>query len=174
MVAANAGVYTFPDRGLPWPQGIRNAHSHLDLAAAFGRPLTLLLGERDVDPEHPGLNVSAKAQAQGPHRFARGSNFFQTSARCAAAMQVPFHWRCYVSPDLHHANADALRAALAVLFPFVAERQRYPPVPVSVPRSLALLPGRLWAWPPKPKAEERPTTDSSDDEGEGSGPGSRR
>lgn len=40
--------------------------------AYLGRDVTLLLGEQDCDPEHPALDRSCAAMAQGGHRLARG------------------------------------------------------------------------------------------------------
>jgi pimeloyl-ACP methyl ester carboxylesterase len=39
------------------------------------RPVTLLLGERDTDPQHPALDKGCAAEAQGPYRLARGLAF---------------------------------------------------------------------------------------------------
>lgn len=46
-------------------------------AAYVRRDVTLLLGERDCDPEHPALDRSCAAQSQGAHRLARGRAYAQ-------------------------------------------------------------------------------------------------
>ncbi|WP_322101589.1 alpha/beta hydrolase [Paraburkholderia sp. J41] len=46
-------------------------------AAYVRRDVTLLLGERDCDPEHPALDRSCAALAQGAHRLARGRAYAQ-------------------------------------------------------------------------------------------------
>ena len=40
------------------------------------RDIVYLLGQQDTDPNHPGLDKSCEAQAQGAYRLARGRSFF--------------------------------------------------------------------------------------------------
>jgi hypothetical protein len=40
------------------------------------RDVTYLLGAKDTDPDHPALDKSCAAEAQGPYRFARGHAYF--------------------------------------------------------------------------------------------------
>lgn len=54
--------------------------------AYLSRDVTLLLGEQDCDPEHPALDRSCAAMAQGEHRLARGLAYARyIDARGAAA-----------------------------------------------------------------------------------------
>ncbi|HEY1610223.1 MAG TPA: alpha/beta hydrolase [Paraburkholderia sp.] len=46
-------------------------------AAYIRRDVTLLLGERDCDPEHPALDRSCEAMVQGVHRLERGRVYAQ-------------------------------------------------------------------------------------------------
>jgi len=41
------------------------------------RDVTYLLGQNDTDPQHPALDKSCAAEAQGPYRLARGQNYFK-------------------------------------------------------------------------------------------------
>lgn len=41
-----------------------------------GLDLTYLLGAQDTDPNHPALDKSCAAEAQGPYRLARGLNYY--------------------------------------------------------------------------------------------------
>ncbi|KTC34227.1 hypothetical protein AO265_24780 [Pseudomonas sp. ABAC61] len=41
-----------------------------------GRDITYLLGQQDVDPEHPALDKGCAAEAQGAYRLVRGHNYF--------------------------------------------------------------------------------------------------
>ena len=50
------------------------------LKAMLQRPLVVLLGTADTDPNHPELRRTPEAMVQGPHRFARG-NFFYTAGQ---------------------------------------------------------------------------------------------
>jgi pimeloyl-ACP methyl ester carboxylesterase len=40
------------------------------------RDITYLLGQQDIDPNHPALDKSCEAQAQGVNRLIRGHNYF--------------------------------------------------------------------------------------------------
>ncbi|MEX3773986.1 alpha/beta hydrolase [Pseudomonas sp. MYb118] len=41
------------------------------------RDIVYLLGQQDIDPNHPALDKSCEAKAQGPNRLARGRNYFE-------------------------------------------------------------------------------------------------
>lgn len=53
------------------PRSMDEQRSALE-AGYVRRDVVLLLGADDNDPAHPALDVSCAAQAQGPHRLARG------------------------------------------------------------------------------------------------------
>ena len=42
-----------------------------------GLDITYLLGARDTNPQHPALDKSCAAEAQGPYRLARGLNYYR-------------------------------------------------------------------------------------------------
>jgi len=96
-----------------------------DSAAALGeggleraylcRDVTLLLGDEDCDPQHPALDRSCAAMAQGQHRLARGLAYARyIEARGIAGHTHPLHR----IPGAGH-DADAVfssPAGLAALF----------------------------------------------------------
>ena len=41
------------------------------------RDITYLLGAKDTDPNHPALDKSCEAEAQGAFRLERGKNYFE-------------------------------------------------------------------------------------------------
>jgi hypothetical protein len=41
------------------------------------RDVVYMLGQRDVNPNHPALDKSCMGEAQGPYRLARGRSYFQ-------------------------------------------------------------------------------------------------
>ena len=45
------------------------------------RDIVYLLGQQDIDPEHPALDKSCEAQTQGPYRLLRGHFFFDYLTR---------------------------------------------------------------------------------------------
>ncbi len=40
------------------------------------RHITYLLGQQDIDPNHPALDKSCAAETQGAYRLIRGHNYF--------------------------------------------------------------------------------------------------
>lgn len=113
-VAANSGSYTMPLAGLAYPHGLGGTGlGDQDLRALFSRPLLLLLGDADIDPDHPQLPREPDAMKQGPHRFARGHHYFETARREAARLGVPLAWQLAIAPGVaHSAEQMAPHAAL--------------------------------------------------------------
>jgi predicted esterase len=116
ILTANAGSYTMPNRAAAFPFGLdRTAVDDAMLGRAFGRPVTVLLGSDDVDPQHPSLPRQPGAMAQGPHRLARGLRFFAEAREAATRLGVPFAWRLETVPGVGHSNGGmAARAAALV------------------------------------------------------------
>ena len=110
LVAANAGWYSFPDAGIPFPHGLGGVETAL--AAAWAKPVTILLGEADTDPHHPALRRDAQTDRQGITRFERGHRFF---AACQAAAGPAPNWRLATVPGVAHSNAGMAPAASAFL-----------------------------------------------------------
>ncbi len=105
-VAANSGWYTMPDASAKYPYGLGGVEpGSVQLARAFARRLIVLLGDADIDPEHRQLSRTPGANAQGPHRFARGHTFFEHARKAAAAQGVPLAWSLEVAPGVAHSNA---------------------------------------------------------------------
>ncbi|NWA04374.1 alpha/beta hydrolase [Pseudomonas gingeri] len=66
-----------------WKYGLQNLPSYAmgqspaQLEKAYvQRDITYLLGQQDTDPNHPALDKSCEAEAQGPYRLIRGHNYF--------------------------------------------------------------------------------------------------
>ncbi|WP_439899574.1 alpha/beta hydrolase [Pseudomonas gingeri] len=66
-----------------WKYGLQNLPSYAmgqspaQLEQAYvQRSITYLLGQQDTDPNHPALDKSCGAEAQGPYRLIRGHNYF--------------------------------------------------------------------------------------------------
>jgi poly(3-hydroxybutyrate) depolymerase len=105
-VAANSGWYLMPERSIAYPYGLAGSGLEPErLAQAFSRRLVLLLGDADIDPNHPALRRTPEADAQGAHRFARGHAFFERAQRAAAELGVPLAWKLEVAPGVAHSNA---------------------------------------------------------------------
>jgi hypothetical protein len=106
-VAANAGSYTLPMRGEPYPFGLDGTPiGDNELCALFSRPLVVQLGDRDVDPDDAHLPREPAAMRQGPFRFARGHHYFDTAQREARRLGVPLKWRLSLVPGVAHSGQN--------------------------------------------------------------------
>ena len=106
-VAANAGSYTLPLRSERFPFGVDGIDvSDDELRRLFSRPLVVLLGDQDTDPNDPELPREPDAMRQGPHRFARGHLYFETARREAKRLGVALAWRLAVAPGVAHSGKD--------------------------------------------------------------------
>ena len=115
-VAANAGWYTMPDFSVEYPYGLKDsAVSREMLEKVIQRPLTVLLGEEDTDPEHASLRRTPEALVQGPHRFARGQAFFAAGQAASKQLGTSFAWRLETVPGADHDNRLMAPAAIPYL-----------------------------------------------------------
>jgi poly(3-hydroxybutyrate) depolymerase len=136
-VLANAGWYTMPVYNVAYPYGLRNSVvSSADLASVLRMPVTVLLGEQDIDPQHPSLNREPEALLQGPHRFARGQAFFDAAADASARLGVPFGWLMLTVPGADHDNRTMAPAAIPWLLDEAKEAPTSEQAPESLPRTL--------------------------------------
>lgn len=116
IITANAGSYTMPVRGIAFPFGLDGvAVDDSDLRRAFARPVIVLLGDQDIDPDHPSLPRQAGAMAQGPHRLARGRVFYESAKARAAELGAPFNWRLVTVPGVGHVNAGMADMAAEIV-----------------------------------------------------------
>jgi poly(3-hydroxybutyrate) depolymerase len=116
IITANAGSYTMPVRDAAFPWGLGGtAVGDAELARALARPVVVLLGEQDTDPNHPSLPRDPEAQAQGPHRFARGQAFFAAAQAASARLGVPLAWRLRTVPSVGHSNGGMAAHAVRLI-----------------------------------------------------------
>lgn len=121
-VSANAGYYTLPAGkeaagGFSFPYSLDGTPvTETDLKAAFAKPLLVMLGDRDTDPDHPQLNRSRGAEAQGANRFARGQNFMAVAGAEARRLGVESRWREITVPGAAHEQRKMADAAAEALF----------------------------------------------------------
>jgi poly(3-hydroxybutyrate) depolymerase len=105
-VAANSGWYVMPDWGVAYPYGLAGTSVSKDqLAKAFARRLIVLLGDRDMDPDHASLRRTPEAMAQGDTRYARGHAYFDRARRAAEELKTPLAWTLRTAPGVAHSNA---------------------------------------------------------------------
>jgi len=95
-VIANPSSYTYFDERRPvafshagcpqfnrWKYGMSDLPAYAEGQTAallqekyLKRDIVYLLGQKDVDPNHPALDKTCEAKAQGPYRLARGRYYF--------------------------------------------------------------------------------------------------
>lgn len=115
-IAANAGWYTMPDLVQRYPYGLAGAPANAAmLKATLGKPMTILLGTADTDPNHENLRRTKEAMAQGPYRLARGRSYFAAGKAAAEKLGVRFGWRLQEVPGVAHQNGKMAVAAAALL-----------------------------------------------------------
>lgn len=116
-VTANAGSYTMPTFDTEFPYGLAKSEmTDSRLKSAFGVPMLVLLGERDVDPNDKYLPKNPESMAQGPFRLARGNNFFRTAETEAKRLNVPLRWTKTVVANVGHDNAKMAPVAARAMF----------------------------------------------------------
>lgn len=104
-VAANAGWYTMPDLAIQYPYGLKGAPTDAaGLKATLEKPLTILLGTADTDPNHHQLSRTPEAMTQGVHRLARGEFFHAYGRKVAHELGAKFAWKLDYAPDIAHSN----------------------------------------------------------------------
>ncbi len=111
-IAANPGWYTMPQLDIAHPYGLKNTEANSDqLKEAFGQRFGLLLGEADTDPNHESLRKTPEAMQQGPHRLARGQEYFRQSRELAKELRTKFQWQIATVPGAGHSNSKMSSAA---------------------------------------------------------------
>lgn len=115
-MAANAGWYTLPDLTIAWPYGLQGSGAEeADLRRWLGQPMVVMLGDADNDPGHENLRRTREANAQGPHRFARGQYFMDHAGRAADERELTLRWTRVTVPGIAHDNAGMALAAAALI-----------------------------------------------------------
>lgn len=115
-IAANAGWYTLPDKTTDWPYGTGTLPvGGPALKAWLEKPLLIMLGDQDTDPNGTSLRKTTEAMEQGPHRFARGQYFFQLAKQAAEALNAEFRWRKETVPGVAHSNRGMAKAAAPII-----------------------------------------------------------
>jgi poly(3-hydroxybutyrate) depolymerase len=157
-IAANAGSYTLPTHEVAYPYGLKDsplAPEHL--AERLSRPMVVLLGSEDTDPEDRSLPRAKGAMAQGPHRVARGELFFETARNQADELGCRLNWSLTMVPGVGHNNARMAPAAARLIFE--NERREHKPAEDLPVRGSSLVRGLdadlLAHWPLKGDARDR-------------------
>ena len=99
-----------------YPYGCRDAGiDEKDLKKVFQKNLVILLGEQDINTNDKSLWKTSEANRQGPHRLARGKNYFQNARQNGRKMGATFRWFLQTVPRVGHSNSGMARVAAPLL-----------------------------------------------------------
>lgn len=116
-VAVNAGWYTVPELPTAFPFGLGGSQYSLPLLRErLAQEHVILLGTADNDPASTDLSHSAGAEAQGPHRLARGQYFHAHATAAAPGLGTTFNWQLSYAPGVGHDTSRMTPYASALLF----------------------------------------------------------
>ena len=114
-VAANAGWYTLPLFTIDFPYGMGSSTANANnLKELFASDLSILLGDRDTR-QTKNLRQTRPARDQGPHRLARGKNYFQVGQEEALRRGLQFNWKLETVPGVGHSNEGMAPMAAGIL-----------------------------------------------------------
>lgn len=115
-VAANAGFYAQPDLAVPYPNGVgKTAVTSASLAESLKLPLTIVLGDKDDDPNDAKLAKGKAAAAQGANRVERGKAFLAAGKAKAQELKAAFGWKLEIAPGVAHNPAGCVPVAAKAL-----------------------------------------------------------
>jgi hypothetical protein len=115
-VIANAGWYTLPEAGIPYPYGLLNSGiTEKGLERFLSMPVTVLLGDKDNNPDDENLRKTELAKKQGPHRLARGAYFFASGNIAATKQDIAIVWNLARVHGADHSNRSMAPAAVQFL-----------------------------------------------------------
>jgi poly(3-hydroxybutyrate) depolymerase len=104
MVVANPSTYVFPTLKVRAAYGLGGVYPDRDAEAQLRRylaaPVTIFLGQDDVDDEN--RNDGPEALAQGETRYDRGRNAYAAAKSEAQARGWPMNWRLVELPGVGH------------------------------------------------------------------------
>jgi poly(3-hydroxybutyrate) depolymerase len=112
-VAANPAFCTMPNDQVDFPFGLKGiALPDGAVKTWFAKPLTIMLGDHDLNPRTEPLSNGPDARLQGPHCFARGLEFYRQALVMANSSQLPLNWRLEIVPDAAHDDAQMAPSAV--------------------------------------------------------------
>ncbi len=115
-IAANPGWYTQPQFQSQYPYGLIDSPVTKEmLPEILAKPLVVMVGLKDNDPNHKHLYKSDGAMAQGKHRLERGRNYYSVARKIAKELGVKLRWRFMQIPNVAHSNRRMAKSAAKIL-----------------------------------------------------------
>lgn len=113
-IAANAGVYTYPNDKIEYPYGIKNI-SNVQLEKYFEKQLIIQLGELDNSSKSGRFIKTDLAMNQGRNRLERGSNFYNWSKKYSKRENHSFKWSIDTIENVGHDYKKMAKNAIKYL-----------------------------------------------------------
>lgn len=114
IVIANPGAHVLPSLDINAPYGLGNVYSASSgddaLKRYLAQPLTLMLGEKDTEPNPQD---SARAREQGSNRLERGLRAFETARTLGEKRGWPVNWMLIRVPNVGHSSREMYAAPQA-------------------------------------------------------------
>ena len=115
-ISANAGWYTFPDSSINFPYGLHGLNFKKDdFKQIFSEKMIILLGKKDIDPNHKYLRKTKEAMEQGKHRFERGNNYFKYARNISSKQKLEFNWKIKHINGVGHSNSGMSKEAIKLI-----------------------------------------------------------
>jgi hypothetical protein len=84
----------------------------------MARNVIYLFGTEDTDPDHPALDKSCAARAQGSHRLERGRNYLRHERSLAAARRIEDTHRSFEIVGIGHDQRTMFGSVCAAMTVF--------------------------------------------------------
>lgn len=116
-VVSAAGWYTFPNKNINFPYGLKNSIlENRSTASFFEETIFVQVGENDNNPNETGLRRNTQADLQGIHRLERATNFFGFASQKAAQENHIFNWSFHSISNANHNLIPASQNAFDLLY----------------------------------------------------------
>jgi hypothetical protein len=115
-IVSEAGWFTMLDFATAWPNGLGGtAVEPRTLAPLFARNVTIVVGDKDRDPNDRRLRRNPTVDRQGITRLDRGIAFFTGARTLAQSWGDTFGWRLEVMRDVAHDGGRSAEFAAPLL-----------------------------------------------------------
>tara|TARA_Y100000748_G_scaffold231630_1_gene195651 strand:+ start:2876 stop:3796 length:921 start_codon:yes stop_codon:yes gene_type:complete len=116
IIPAGSGWYTLPNYSENYPYGLNNSpFIESSLKQKFQLPITIMVGENDIDTNDPDLRKTTQAMRQGVHRYDRAKFFFSAAKNKADDLGAEFNWKLITVSNVGH-SANGIAPLAAELF----------------------------------------------------------
>jgi len=124
VVCSAAGWYTFADRDIQWPYGLKGTQDLVSddlLKSGHSAPFILMVGEKDNKMTARTLRRTPEAMAQGRQRVTRAKSYFDHRQKLAADMGHDFKWSFREVAQAGHGYGKVAKFASTIINQFLED-----------------------------------------------------